>query len=628
MKKRVVAAVLSMVLLPAASVGALDGGTDGSFSNAIGTFEETACFFELPPGQDVTCGYVTVPERHAHPDGPTIRLAVAVIKSTSPDPAPDPLVIESGGPGFPSLLAAPSALNMLDFRAQRDLVIIEQRGIGDSEPNLICEEGAVLLREIYGQNPADTELIELETGVLTTCRARWVARGVDLSAYNSLENAADFPLVLSALGYDQFNFYGISYASALAQHLLRDYPDRLRSVILDAVVPLDVRFNARVPWTASRAFRHLFEQCAADPVCSAHFPDLENVFFGLVDWYNANPVTVAVDDPWGSGRVDAVITGDFLVVALYEQLYTTRSIALLPASIYALADGDQYFINEFVTPTALGALRVTSGMSNSVMCSEFADHSVESTPAEDVYPHVANAMRDYMDYEHVCVVWDVEPIPAAAHEPFSSDVPTLILSGEYDPVTPPEYGARVAGWLPNSYAYTFPGVGHGSMSSSVCSFSITLQFLADPAREPDSSCLDELALTFVTSLDGSDVVLVPVTVEEYGVSGVAPEGWSELEPGTFVSPGYTMVLSLYSVADWWTAISDLDAVQVAGTRDVNGVIWTLHDAEFQGYHGTMALTTGPDQVYVVSVFSLEDNLPALVEHILSPALDAFVPVSE
>ena len=155
---------------------------------ALSTFEEAACPMELPTsvrqGEDIVCGYVTVPEQHAYPEGETLRLAVAAVKSTSEHPAPDPLVMEAGGPGVSTLALLPSMLpGLADLRAQRDVVLVEQRGTLYAKPHLLCDEA------------------------LPACRDRFLADGVNLSAYNSLEITADIVMALTALGHDKFNFY-------------------------------------------------------------------------------------------------------------------------------------------------------------------------------------------------------------------------------------------------------------------------------------------------------------------------------------------------------------------------------------------------------------------------------------
>jgi pimeloyl-ACP methyl ester carboxylesterase len=629
-KTRALTCVLAILLLAGIVPAAAQEG--GESPSPIGVFRKTACFFDLPrgavEGKDIECGYVTVPERHANPDGPVIELAVAVVKSTSAHPAPDPLVIEAGGPGVPSLISVPGVLRMTQFRAERDIVIVEQRGIGDSVPNLGCEAGADFAVAMYGQNPDDADLIAQEREVIADCYQQWVDQGIDLSAYNSLENAADFPVVMDALGYDQFNFYGVSYASALGQHIMRDYPERLRSVVLDSVVPLDVSFMTTYPVTIERAFNLLFDGCAADPVCGANFPDLEARFFALVDDYNANQPVMTFDNPFEPGEtVDAEVRGAYLVLGLYQQLYDFGANPLLPASIFALSEGtDTHFIESYVMPTRVTTMRMVSGMSNSVLCSEFENPEAALQSAQE-HPELDNMLWEYLDFEDVCAVWPVERLPDYAFEPVTSDVPTLLISGQFDPVTPPENAEVVAAHLSHSYVYTFPGLGHAVFGDHQCPLTMVLDFVNDPSQPPDSGCIDDLRITFAASLGLGDVVFVPVTVDEIGVAAVAPEDWTLLDVGVYVSPGYTTLLA-------FGKDTGLDATREILSRfdpdpieeiEINGRVWAVHEVVFEGvYEGVLAVTpTGAgDEIYVVLLVTT-DNVDQVKDAILGPVLDAF-----
>lgn len=622
--------VCALAISPFASLSA-PAAARVAAQDPVGTFEETACPFALPSGvvagRDVICGYVTVPERHANPGGPVIKLAVAVIKSTGENPAPDPLVIEAGGPGFPSMLSGPGLFTLTDLLAGRDLVIVEQRGIGDNDPALTCDEGANLIREHYGDFVDDTTALELEQKALKACYTRWQSDGVDLSAYNSLENAADFPVALTALGYDQFNFYGVSYASALGQHLMRDYPDRLRSVILDAVVPLPQNFMVYAPQTISRAFHRLFERCAADPGCNAAYPDLESVFFALVDAYNAAPVATPFRNITGSGTVEAPASGVQVILALYEALYWSRSIEQLPAQIYALADGDPALITNNTTASTFG-FRASNGMNLSVICSEFAQFADDDFPQVDVYPQVADAMRYSVDYRPLCeTAWPVDLLPEWAHDAIISDIPTLVLSGEFDPITPPENGDLLAETLSRAYVYTFPNTGHGSLGSSACSLSIAQQFIDDPARAPDSACLDGLAAAgFASSLDPDAITLEPVTLDTYGLSTVRPSGWTEIEPGVYAAPAALALFLAYSVPDWQAVTAAYQRFDPAYDHlTVNGQEWALHEAamSLSGASGIIAVTPYEDGYFVIGVVGSSTTLPALYDSVLLPALEAF-----
>jgi pimeloyl-ACP methyl ester carboxylesterase len=332
---------------------------------------------------------------------------------------------------------------------------------------------------------------------------------------------------LTALGYDKFNLYGTSYSTTLAQHIMRDYPDRLRSVILDGVAPLSVNGLVQMPNSVDRAFRLLFESCTADPDCNYHFPDLETVFFDLLEEHDRNPVTVPFGGP---GEIEMLVTGERLVWRLFINLQS-GPIAMLPASIYAMADGDYRLMANLGTPFLPQGL-LASGMGNSVLCAEGTDYRDADWDLVGTYPQVGALIRDGFDIRDECAVWDVAPLDDDTSAPVVSDVPTLILSGEFDPNPPPGGGDLVAQTLSHSYVYTFPGLTHGAFSDSPCAQSITLDFLADPTRAPDAGCIAGMGLRFVVPT--ADVRLEPFTDAAYGIRGLLPAGWVNAGPGTFV----------------------------------------------------------------------------------------------
>ena len=247
-------------------------------------FESAQCQFEIHPGQTVDCGYLTVPEDRSQPDGPTIRLHVAIFRSHSDNPAPDPIVYLEGGPGGQALEAASLVFNrrFAPFLADRDLIMFDQRGVGYSEPALDCQELIDLTYETLAQDLSPEEILALSTEAIRSCRDRLVSEGVNLAAYNSAESAADLNDLRLALGYEEWNLYGISYGTRLALTTMRDYPQGIRSVILDSTYPLPVSINTETPANFDRALNVFFGGCATDPAGSEAYPDLETVFWELV----------------------------------------------------------------------------------------------------------------------------------------------------------------------------------------------------------------------------------------------------------------------------------------------------------------------------------------------------------
>ena len=609
-------------------------------------FEEASCPMDLPPGavegEHVTCGYVTVSEERARPSEATIRLAVAVVHSASDDPADDPLFMLAGGPGesaltsFVQLLAVPG---MDAFWAERDVVLVEQRGTRYSIPFLRCEEMSELRLELLGENLGDEVEEERKLDAWTVCRDRLVASGVNLSAYNSVENAADIVAVADALGSSSFNLYGGSYGSLLAQHIMRDHPNRVRSAILDAVSPL--RHEPNMLYKAhstDRSLRLLFGQCRSDAACGEAFPDLEKVFFDLVDGLNETPAALQIHKP-GTGEVfDMVLTGDRLVALTRDLLGVTTILPDLPGAIYDMAEGD-FGLLELLQSQFLFSLNLADGMYNSVICTELADFAAaDMADAEGLYPQVAAAVEDLVDEVILqpCQVWGVEHLGAQVTESVAGDTPTLLLSGEFDPTVPPQMAEVAAERLTNAYLYTFPGVGHSTLARSECASGVMQAFLDDRTRAPDAVCVEEMpALVFRVPLAGAVMELEPYANDELGISGVAPRRWTEMHRGVLArgSSAVDQTVLIYDVAP--TSADNLLGliVQQFGLDETpesyeelgaNGLTWLLYETEAQGYLIDFALSEHNDLALVILLISEADEHDGLYDGLFLPAVEALV----
>ena len=305
------------------------------------------CRFETPGGQIVECFDLTVPEDRSQPDGATIRLHLAIFRARGQNPAPDPLVYLAGGPGENALESLPLIFNrgLAPLLRDRDLIVVDQRGTGLSEPALDCPELNALTFELLRRDPGEQDLsveqsIALSTAALSACRDRLVGEGVSLAAYTSAENAADLDALREALGYEQWNLYGVSYGSRLALTIMRDFPQGIRSVILDSAFPPEVDLYSATPANVDRALTVLFEGCAADPACDAAYPGLETAFIEAVERLNDAPIVVSIVHPFTGERFEALIDGDATAGLLLQALYSTEIIPLLPEIIADAREGN------------------------------------------------------------------------------------------------------------------------------------------------------------------------------------------------------------------------------------------------------------------------------------------------
>lgn len=463
------------------------GSVPRARSSPSGQFEEGPCPMPLPEGfiegSDIRCGYLTVPEDHTDPGGQTIQIAIAILLSSSADPAPDPLIMVRGGPGESALSAyVPLFASSFGtpFLEQRDVILVEQRGTYYSKPALLCSSGEDL----------------------PSCRDRLLAEGVDLQAYNTANNAADIAMVMHALGYDRYNLYGVSYGTILAQYVLRDNPGRLRSVILDSVLPIALDpavYGNRTTFSAQSrllAVQQLFADCASDPACSRFYPDLETTVYQLIVGLDAEPVTLTYADPEASEPCQIELTGQYLLGQLFQGLYSDRA-AEIPLFAGLLTEGEYDLL---FGPEACrqGESRFSQGMHMSVNCSTFPASGPAGLQAQGLDALIVHWVDENVKgFSGACEIWGAERAQEGAVVPVKSDVPVLLMSGELDPNTPPRNAEIVAEYLDNTFSVAFPGLGHETLNSSSCARSIALRFLEDPMVQPDTACLGDMKTSFV-----------------------------------------------------------------------------------------------------------------------------------
>ncbi|MBN1967478.1 MAG: alpha/beta fold hydrolase, partial [Anaerolineae bacterium] len=299
-----------------------------------------------------------------------------------------------------------------------------------------------------------------------------------------------------ALGYEEWNLYGISYGTRLALAVMRDHPEGVRSVVLDSTYPLMSGSWVEELTTTEEALNTLFDGCMADAHCSAQHPDLETMFYALVEQLEAQPVTFSVVHPVTGTAITLTMDGSTLVNLVYVLLYDTSAIPWLPRLIVQASQGDISGLARYGTGVIAWFMRGSNGVALSIKCAEVVPYS---DPADlgaviaVVRPELRDVLQENVDSQTaVCAVWDVPPADPIENQAVTSTIPTLILAGAYDPVTPPEWGYRAAETLPNSYVYLFPAVGHGVTGRELCSRFVSAMFLNDPTAAPDAPCLARL----------------------------------------------------------------------------------------------------------------------------------------
>ncbi len=506
-------------------------------------FVEGPCEFTPPPGTSPRCGTVTVPEDWATASG-EITLSVAVFPSTAESPTVDPVVFLDGGPGSNALEAALfRAADLIEpLRADRDLVMFDQRGAGLSDPELACPELTDLTRELEDTPDLDPDEAEDRfSTALSSCSNRLADEGNDLDAYTTVNNAHDTEAIRIALGYERWNLVGISYGTRLGLEVMRQHPGGVRAVVLDSVFPPQVDSVAENPATFLASLDAVVAACADEPECAAA-GRLDQRLIDIVQSYEADPLQVEVRNLLTGETDEVFVDGQAIVGIVTQALYSPEAFGDLPELVAELEQGETAAASAFLTLNRTNEEVFTAGMFYAVVCNDeipFADpDEVAASLPEDPF-----GLDDRFDLGSntgtsaftTCAAFD--PVgpgdegapPALANEPVSSDIPTLVMAGRFDPVTPVAWSEAAAETLTNSHVVIDPFNSHG-VSTGTCGMRIVNAFLDAPDVAPDTSCLDDGSVSFLAPI-GAAITLEPLTITAAGsgreLDTVRPGSWAD-----------------------------------------------------------------------------------------------------
>ncbi|MHB1869748.1 MAG: alpha/beta fold hydrolase [Steroidobacteraceae bacterium] len=417
------------------------------------------------------CGRLPVAENPADPRGRQIRLAVAVVPAVSTVARPDPLFVLAGGPGeaastFYASVASAFAL----IHRDRAIVLVDQRGTGGSNA-LKCPDGHA--RGADAGPPTSAEIVRQTEQCLAHLRTHASVR------YYTTDLAVDdLDRVRAALGYRQIDLYGSSYGTVVAQEYLRRFPARVRSMILDGVVPPQLPIGAMSAVSAQQALERILAGCAAAASCRARFGDPMSDYAQVSAALAAHPVALTVSDPTRGTPVRMRLTTYQFGQVLRLASYTPALAALLPLDLHAAAGGNYSpLAGQFLLIDRLYSSAVAAGMNNTVVCSEDVPFYRVTAAQRAEMRSTFLGTAPLRELQTVCALWPKGPVGAAFHAPLHSDVPVLLLSGGDDPITPPRYAADAARGYPNSLSVVVPRFGHGQLLDP-CMDRIMAQFIA------------------------------------------------------------------------------------------------------------------------------------------------------
>lgn len=464
----------------------LAGGTGLALAGpapAASDIDFAPCELKAPDaftGPEGECATVTVPVNHAEPDGASIQLRLARIPARAATPLPDPIVFLAGGPGQSAVESWSQIAGAYhQLLADRQVYLLDQRGTGGSHP-LRCQL----------PDPLDPTAGSPDAGQLRQQASDCLAGiDVDVRHFGTRDYLADLELVRERLGVAQWNLVGGSYGTRVALSYVQAHPQALRSVVLDGVVPQQVALGQDHGPNLETALAAQFARCHADAACAETFNDLDQTLAALRQRYRQVPTTVLVRDPRSHRALEVPLNHDTLagVVRLYA--YAPETAALLPLLLNQALEGDpRPLLAQAVMLYSQIDEIISHGMQLSVICGE--DHPwLEPDAGADTL--IGADLVELMAAQ--CAVWPHRRAPEEFKQPVDSDLPMLLLSGEFDPVTPPAYAERALATLGNARHLVAPGQGH-IVQARGCLPRLMTTFIRDAGFENlDSQCLEKMS---------------------------------------------------------------------------------------------------------------------------------------
>ncbi len=432
--------------------------------------------------QEAMCTTLLAPVDVKDPTGETLLLNVVKLPAIRSNAEPDPVFILAGGPGQGATEAIATLYPALrKVHQRRTLVFIDQRGTGKSEP-LDCDL------------PDDADGIEVPKEALEHC---WSEMPRDPKWYQTPRLADDTDWVRRQLGYEQVNLYGVSYGTRLGLTIMQRHPSTVRSAVLDGVVPFQRAIGGDFGVGVRDALEAVLADCTSDEDCRSAFPNLEDEYRQVVSALQNGSKIVRHPHPVTGVMTETTVTDQAFWAVLQQLLYQSTTASLIPYAIHSIASEDDW-------STIVGWLGnspfdgIPIGLYLSIMCAEDVSQ-IEFSKA----PEMDIGVLSTTQLQEMCAIWKTTPSTEPVLE-WTSDVPTLLLSGEFDPVTPPAYGDLALSTLRNATHVIVSGMGHNTIHQPCISDSVTDFYQELEPQKLDVRCASEIRRPpFVLSAAGT-----------------------------------------------------------------------------------------------------------------------------
>ncbi|MGH8191085.1 MAG: alpha/beta fold hydrolase [Rhodanobacteraceae bacterium] len=455
----------------------------------LGSLTLTGCQLQQPHSAVTTpafCAKFPVPENRADPDSRKIDLKLAIVKSDSAVPAKDLVVYLAGGPGQSAIETYPEmAPAFAPLLTHRDLLLLDQRGTGGSHP-LTCPEVEKEFDKLADTAPTPAQM----TAMVGKCAAE-VEKTSDPRYYTTTDAVADLEAVREALGAPKLDLVGVSYGTRMAQHYATAHPGAVRSIVLDGVVPNPLVLGESFAEALEHSLKLQAAACAEAPACKQAFGDWLATLHTLHARLETEPPQqVTFENPYSYQPVTRKVTADTLAGVVRFFSYSAATAALLPLAVHEAAQGNYApLMGQAKLLTGSVDQSMQGGMQFSVICTE--DAPLLKPRPQDQDTILGSSMID--DLLAACKAWPHGPMPEDFHAPFTSSIPTLLISGARDPVTPPKDAAEVLQGLSDGRSLVVAGLGHAEAINAGCMPGLVDDFVENlQPKKLDAACLKRI----------------------------------------------------------------------------------------------------------------------------------------
>jgi pimeloyl-ACP methyl ester carboxylesterase len=474
------------------------------------------CWFEPEPDWPQTvCGILNVPEDYRKQQSRRIELPFIIFKAKRRQNMTVPLVVAGGGgPGYPLGISATDMESVetsvwtnwyyATIAAGRDLILIDNRGVGSAVPRLDCREIEDAAMNVLDEKLERNALKQLIRQSYTACKQRLIKQGINLSQYQVINAAKDLEQLRIGLGITRLNIYGGSYGSRLALVYERLYPGSVRTLILDSIFPQSIKTYENEPRRNYEAIMRIIDKCNRDKRCTRQFgTDLDKRLADFLGQLDIEPLNIRVISPVDDKPVDVKVTPQMFFDTLYMALYDAAVIGRIPKYLHAIIAGNRDYLAALIREYYIAEISVNSideGAYASYACFDeipFVDFTIAREElAKYPFQHYSNeSVFDHV--EIMCEVWNVPAATADFRQTYKIDTPLLIYSGALDPVTPIELARPVIENARRWWAAVWPDISHSVMSYSECSDKTAAAFLHDPESDPfNHACAQEVDRTY------------------------------------------------------------------------------------------------------------------------------------